>query len=182
MVCSGPGKSLLWPWRQHHQNASPTKAEPWCSTITAPIDYEGILKMEGASALPLASTFKCWFLPDNVVVQITEPMAGAASCQGLKEGKPPALLARRATAVAAATAPAAARRLRGQAGTGARGPGGGGGWRETIKPWMNTHYCAWTWVQTSGSGKICSFRAGQPGGCSRKRIIGSTYMQVYPGI
>ena len=83
--------------------------------------------MEGASALPLASTFKCRFLPDNVVVQITEPMVGAASCQleGLKGGKPQALLARRATAVAAATAPAVARRLRGQAGACARGPGGG---------------------------------------------------------
>jgi hypothetical protein len=51
-------------------------------TITAPVDYEGILKMEGASGLPLGSTFKCQFRPDNVVVQITEPLAGAASCQG----------------------------------------------------------------------------------------------------
>ena len=57
-------------------------------TITAPVDYKGILKMEGASGLPLASTFKCRFLPDNVVVQITEQLAGAASCDGLKGGKP----------------------------------------------------------------------------------------------
>ena len=60
-------------------------------------------------------------------------MAGAASCQGLKGGKPPALLARRATAVAAATTPAAARRLRGQAGTGARGPVGGGAGGKRLK-------------------------------------------------
>ena len=60
--------------------------------------------MEGASGLPLASTFKCRFFPDNVVVQITEQLAGAASCQGLKGGKPP--LTRRATAAAVATAAA----------------------------------------------------------------------------
>ncbi len=48
-------------------------------TITAPVDYEGILKMEGASGLPLASTFKCRFRPDSVVVQITEPPAGTVS-------------------------------------------------------------------------------------------------------
>jgi hypothetical protein len=81
--------------------------------------------MEGASALPLASTFKCLFRPDNVVVQITEPMAGTASCQGLKGGKPP--LAHRATATAAATAPAAARRLRRQAAEPAPARGGRGG-------------------------------------------------------
>ena len=52
------------------------------------VDYEGILKMEGIRGLPLASTFKCRFRPDNVVVQITEPLAGAASCQGLKGGSP----------------------------------------------------------------------------------------------
>ena len=56
--------------------------------ITAPVDYEGILKMVGASGLPLASTvtFKCRLRPDSVVVQITEPLAGAASCQGLRGG------------------------------------------------------------------------------------------------
>jgi hypothetical protein len=65
-------------------------------TITAPIGYEDILKMEGASSLPLESTFKCRFRPDSVVVQITEPPAGTASCPGLKGGNPP--LARRETA------------------------------------------------------------------------------------
>ncbi len=69
-------------------------------TITAPVEYEGILKMEGASGLPLASTFKCRFSSDSVVVQITEPLAGTASCQGLKGAKPP--LDRRETAAAAA--------------------------------------------------------------------------------
>jgi hypothetical protein len=64
--------------------------------------------MEGASGLPLALTFKCRFRPDDVtvVVQITEQLAGAASCQGLKGGKSP--LACRATAAAAATAATAA--------------------------------------------------------------------------
>ncbi len=56
-------------------------------TIRAPVDYEGILKMEDASGLiPLASTLKFQFRPDNVVVQITESLAGAASCQVLKVG------------------------------------------------------------------------------------------------
>ena len=42
--------------------------------VTAPVDYEGILKMVGTSGLPLASTvtFKCRLRPDSVVVQITE--------------------------------------------------------------------------------------------------------------
>jgi hypothetical protein len=36
-------------------------------TIIAPVDYEGILKKQGASGLPLASTvtFKCRFRPDS---------------------------------------------------------------------------------------------------------------------
>ena len=75
-------------------------------TVTAPVDYEGILKMVGASGLPLASTvtLKCRLRPDSVVVQITEPQPGAASYQGQKGGKPP--LARWATASAAAAAAA----------------------------------------------------------------------------
>jgi hypothetical protein len=75
-------------------------------TITAPADYEGILKMVGASSLPLASTVtftvKCRLRPDSFVIQITEPLAGTASCQGLKGGKPP--LDRKETAAAAAAA------------------------------------------------------------------------------
>ncbi len=56
-------------------------------TIPAPVDYEGILKMEGASGLiPLESTLKFQFRPDNVVVLITESLAGAASCQVLSVG------------------------------------------------------------------------------------------------
>jgi hypothetical protein len=62
--------------------------------------------MQGASGLPLASTFKRRFRPDNAVVQITEQLAGAASYQGPKGGKPP--LARWATAAVAAAAAAAA--------------------------------------------------------------------------
>ena len=59
------------------------------STIPAPVDYDGILKMEGASGLQStdssqASTFKFRFRPDNVVVQIIDPLVGAASCQGLR--------------------------------------------------------------------------------------------------
>ena len=55
----------------------------------APVDYEGFLKMEGTSGLhgrhlPFASKFE--FRQDIVVVQITEPLAGAASCQGLRGG------------------------------------------------------------------------------------------------
>ncbi len=49
-----------------------------CRTIPAPVDYKGTLKLEGASVLPLASTFKSRFRPDDVAVQITEPMVGAA--------------------------------------------------------------------------------------------------------
>ncbi len=76
--------------------------------------------MQGASGLPLASTFKCRFLPDNVVVQITEPLAGAASYQGQKGEKPP--LARWATtAVAAAAAAGCADKPAPARG----GPGGG---------------------------------------------------------
>ena len=51
-------------------------------TVTALVDYWGILEMvKGTSGLPLASTLKCLFCPDNVVIQITEPLAraGAAS-------------------------------------------------------------------------------------------------------
>ena len=59
------------------------------STIPAPVDYDGILKMEGASGLQStdstqASTFKFRFRPDNVVVQIIDPLVGAASCQDLR--------------------------------------------------------------------------------------------------
>ncbi len=60
--------------------------------------------MQDASGLPLASTFKSRFRPDNVGVQITEPLAGAASYQGQKGGKPP--LACWATAAVAAAAAA----------------------------------------------------------------------------
>jgi hypothetical protein len=52
-----------------------TSTSPMCilnqgRTITAPVDYEGILKMVGANGLPLASTvtFKCRLRPDGVVV------------------------------------------------------------------------------------------------------------------
>jgi hypothetical protein len=49
-------------------------------TVTAPVDYWGILEMlKGTSGLPFASTLKCIFCPDNVVIQITEPLASAAS-------------------------------------------------------------------------------------------------------
>jgi hypothetical protein len=101
-------------------------------TIAAPVDYEGILKMEGASALPLASTFKCQFRPDSVVVQINEQLAGNASWQAmpaakaLKGGNPP--LARwdsRETAAAAAAAAA------GCANKPAPARGGGGGVKKT---------------------------------------------------
>ena len=71
------GKSSLW--RQHHQCAS------WSSTKAEP----SLLPSTTASGLPLASIFKCWFRPDNVVVQITEQLAGAASCQCLKGGNTP---------------------------------------------------------------------------------------------
>jgi hypothetical protein len=59
------------------------------STIPAPVDYEGIVKLEGACGLQStdstqASTFKFRFRPDNVVVQIIDPLVGAASCQGLR--------------------------------------------------------------------------------------------------
>ena len=50
-----------------------------------------------------ASTLKLRFRPDNVVVQIIDPLVGAASCQGLR-GKAP--LARRATAAVAVAAAA----------------------------------------------------------------------------
>ena len=88
-------------------STSPMRILDQGRTITAPVDYEGILKMEGASGLPLASTVTFHFRlrpdsPDSVVVQITEPLAGTASCQGLKGGKPP--LDRRETAAAAAAA------------------------------------------------------------------------------
>ena len=81
--------------------------------------------MQGASGLPLASTFKCRFRPDNVVVQITEPLAGAASYQGQKGGKPP--LARWATAAVAAAAAAAAAAGCADKPAPARGPPPGGG-------------------------------------------------------
>jgi hypothetical protein len=60
-------------------STSPMRILDQGRTITAPVDYEGILKMEGASDLPLASTvtFKCRFRPDSVVVQITEPLAAS---------------------------------------------------------------------------------------------------------
>ena len=58
-------------------------------TFPAPVDYEGILKVEGTSSLhgrhlPYASKFE--IRQDIVVVQITEPLASAASCQGLRGG------------------------------------------------------------------------------------------------
>ena len=55
-------------------STSPMRILDQGRTITAPVDYEGILKMVGTSGLPLASTvtFKCRLRPDSVVVQITE--------------------------------------------------------------------------------------------------------------
>ena len=60
-------------------------------TIPAPVDYKVIFKMEVASTVypwcQVLSNFQCRFRPDNVVVQITQPLGGAASCQGVKGGK-----------------------------------------------------------------------------------------------
>jgi hypothetical protein len=81
--------------------------------------------MQGASGLPLESTFKCRFRPDNVVVQITESLAGAASYQGQKGGKPP--LARWGTAAAAAAAAAGCADKPAPARGGQGGEGGRGG-------------------------------------------------------
>ena len=143
-------------------------------TITAPVDYEGILKMEGASGLPLASTFKCQFSPDSVVIQITEPMAGTASCQGLKREKPP--LYRRETAAAAAAAAAGCAdkrspRLK----------------RETINAIVLE--LEGVLCQTSGSGKFAAFRRASRAGAAGNESLGqatnryvlvyrSTYIQV----
>ena len=84
----------------------------------APVDYEGFLKMEGTSGLhgrPLPYAFKFEFRQDIVVVQITEPLAGAASCQGLRggsrrwlAGRPPLQPPLRQPAAAAAAPTAAA--------------------------------------------------------------------------
>ncbi len=62
-----------------------TSTSPQCildsdRTIAAPVDYEGILKIQGASGLSLAITFKCKFVaPNNVAIEITELLAGAAA-------------------------------------------------------------------------------------------------------
>ncbi len=73
------------------------------STIPAPIDYEGILKMEGTSSLQTLH-MRQLSNSDSVVVQIIDPLVGAASCQGLGNLKAP--LARRATAAVAVAAAA----------------------------------------------------------------------------
>jgi hypothetical protein len=58
--------------RQHHPCSSRLRGHP----------QDGRRKRSTDSTQ--ASTFKFLFRPDNVVVQIIEPLAGAASCQGLR--------------------------------------------------------------------------------------------------
>ena len=146
------------------------------STIPAPVDYEGILKMEGASGLQStdstqASTFKFRFRPDNVDVQIIDPLVGAASCQGLR-GK--ALLARRATA-AVAVAAAAGRpgRCGRQEREGSENP--------MIVNMMIVLELECL-VSRQWQEQIRGFQPGQPAGCSWKKISGCRNIQEYQGI
>ncbi len=53
-------------------------------TVVAPVDYQGILKMEGTSglspgALPLATKFKCKSVVHATSLSRSEPLARAAS-------------------------------------------------------------------------------------------------------
>jgi hypothetical protein len=140
--------------------SSPMRILDQGRTITAPVDYEGILKTVGTSCLPLALTvtFKCRLRPDSVVVQITEPLAGTASCQGLKGGKPP-LDSRETAAAAAAAAGGCADKP-----APARARGGGRLKREiiyTIVIELEGVLC-----KTSGCGKFAAFRRASLAGAA----------------
>jgi hypothetical protein len=143
------------------------------STIPAPVDYEGILKMEGASGLQStdstqASTFKFWFRPDNVDVQIIDPLVGAASCQDLRgEGSASSQGDRRCGSRCGRRPP---RPLR---------PPRTGGER---KPDDSKHDdCAWTWVPSvkTVAGADSRISAGPAG---RVQLEKNLWVQEYTGI
>ncbi len=49
-------------------------------TVVAPVEYQGILKMEGTRGdLPLATTFKCKFVAQTTSLSSSEPLVRAAS-------------------------------------------------------------------------------------------------------
>jgi len=144
------------------------------SSIPAPVDYEGILKMEGASGLQStdstqASTFKFRFRPDNVVVQIIDPLVGAASCQDLRgEGSASSQGDRRCGSRCGRRPP---RPLR---------PPRTGGER---KPDDSKHDddCAWTWVPSvkTVAGADSRISAGPAG---RVQLEKNLWVQEYTGI
>jgi hypothetical protein len=143
------------------------------STIPAPVDYEGILKMEGASGLQStdstqASTFKFRFRPDNVVVQIIDPLVGAASCQDIRgEGSASSQGDRRCGRRCGRRPP---RPLR---------PPRTGGERN---PKDSKHDdCAWTWVPSvkTVAGADSRISAGPAG---RVQLEKNLWVQEYTGI
>ena len=161
MWCLPVGKSLT--------STSSMRIIDQGSTIPAPVDYDGILKMEGASGLQStdstqASTFKFWFRPDNVDVQIIDQLVGAASCQDLRgEGSASSQGDRRCGS-------RPPRPLR---------PPRTGGER---KPDDSKHDdCAWTWVPSvkTVAGADSRISAGPAG---RVQLEKNHWVQEYTGI
>ena len=144
------------------------------STIPAPVDYEGIVKLEGACGLQALhrrqqwSTLKFRFRPDNVVVQIFDPLVGAASCQGLRgEGSASSQGDRRCGRRCGRRPP---RPLR---------PPRTGGER---KPDDSKHDdCAWTWVPSvkTVAGADSRISAGPAG---RVQLEKNLWVEEYTGI
>ena len=143
------------------------------STIPAPVDYEGILKMEGASGLQStdstqASTFEFRFRPDNVDVQIIDPLVGAASCQDLRgEGSASSQGDRRCGSRCGRRPP---RPLR---------PPRTGGERNQMIVNMMIVLELECLVSRQWQGQIRGFQPGQPAGCSWKKIFGCRNIQEY---
>ena len=143
------------------------------STIPAPVDYDGILKMEGASGLQStdstqASTFKFRFRPDNVVVQIIDPLVGAASCQDLRgEGSASSQGDRRCGRRCGRRPP---RPLRPPRTGGERNPND-----------SKHDDCAWTWVPSvkTVAGADSRISAGPAGRVQLEKIL---WVQEYTGI
>jgi len=118
-----------------------------------------------------ASTLKFRFRPDNVVVQIIDPLVGAASCQGLR-GKAP--LARRATAAVAVAAAA------GRPGRCGRQEREGSETQRIVNMMIVLELeCL---VSRQWQEQIRGFQPGQPAGCSWKKFFGCRNIQEYQGI
>ena len=161
------------PWRQHHQCASSTKAAPYLLSSTTIIvvrwhPQDG--RRKRSTDCTQASTFEFRFRPD-VVVQIIDPLVGAASCQGLR-GKAP--LARRATAAVAVAAAA------GRPGRCGRQEREGSETQRIVNMMIVLELeCL---VSRQWQEQIRGFQPGQPAGCSWKKFFGCRNIQEYQGI